>query len=151
MTKLLIKAKGIVFLLAIAVVWGVFIFGTYFGYFQLALVGLCILLKLLTVPINLLTQNFSWHSQFMKKFDLTKHQLKSWCFTLWLSNDQYINSVFKGMADHSISGRVGYLSLKGNKVAQVMEKVINFMFFVTVGQKNHCQESIEWDEIKCQN
>lgn len=150
MTKLFIKVKGLMLLLAIALVWGLFIFDTYFGYFQLAMVSLCLLLKLLSWPLSLLTQSFSWHSQFMKKFDQTKHQLKSWCFTLWLSNDQYINSLFKGMADHSISGRIGYLSLQGNKVAQVMERVIDFIFFVAVGQREHCKESIEWDEIKCQ-
>lgn len=150
MTKFYAHVKGVVFLLAIVLVWGLFIFDTVFGYLQLAMVGLCILLKLMSWPVNRLTQNFSWHSQFMKKFDQLKHQLKSWCFTLWLSNDQYINSIFKGMADHSISGRVGYLSLQGNKVAQVMEQVINFMFLVAVGQRDHCKESIEWDEIKCQ-
>lgn len=148
MTKLYTQIKGIMLLLGIALVWGLFIFDTYFGYFQLALVATCLLLKLLVKPINFITQKFSWHSQFMKTFNQIKHQLKSWCFTLWLSNDQYINSVFKGMADHSISGRVGYLALNGDKVAQVMEQVINFIFFVTIGQKNHCRESIEWDEIK---
>lgn len=149
MTKLLIELKGVIVLLAIAFIWGLFIFGTYFGYFQLAMAFLCALLKLLSWPINQLTHNFSWHSQFMDKFEQVKHQLKSWCFTLWLSNDQYINSLFNGLADHTISGRIGYLSLKGNRVAQVMEAVIDFIFLVVVGQRQHCRESIEWDEIKC--
>jgi len=41
--------------------------------------------------------------------------------------------------------------MKGNKTAQLMEKVIDGLFYLAIGQRNHCRESIEWDEVKtCQ-
>lgn len=151
MTNALSQIKAVFLLVAIVLVWGLFIFDTWFGYLQLAMVGLCLLLKLASKPIEFITRRYHWHQLFMLKFEGLKHQLNSWCFTLWLSNDQYINSVFKGMEDHSISGRVGYLSLQGNKSAQLMEKVIDVVFYLAIGQRNHCRESIEWDEVKaCQ-
>lgn len=151
MIKLIAQLKGVFLLLAVVLVWGLFIFDTYFGYFQLGMVGLCLLFKGVTYPLVFFTRRYAWHNLFMLKFNKIKHQLNSWCFTLWLSNDQYINSVFKGLEDHSISGRVGYLAMQGNKSALVMEKIINLGFFLATGQRNHCREAIEWDEVKlCQ-
>ena len=128
MVKLITQLKAFFLLLAVVVVWSLFIFDTYFGYFQLAMVLLCLLFKVMTKPIIFMTRRYAWHNLFMLKFNKTKHQLNSWCFTLWLSNDQYMNSVFKGMEDHSISGRIGYLAIQGNQSALVMEKIINFAF-----------------------
>jgi hypothetical protein len=147
MINLLSHCKAVVFLIAIVVVWGSFILFTPFGHFQILLTFLCFAFKLLTMVLALITKHRPWHDLFMLRLDSVKHQLNSWCFTLWLSSDQYINSVFRGNEDHSISGRVGYLSRKGSKTAQAMEKVIDFIFYIAIGQRNHCRSSIEYDEV----
>ena len=65
---------------------------------------------------------------------------------LLISIDQLANfAYFNGHYDHTISGRVGYMSLTTKKLHWVvLEAVINTLFFF---DKNHCYESIEWDEI----
>lgn len=141
--------KAAVLLLAIALIWGLFIFDTWFGLVQLYMAILCAIFNVLRWPFDSLFRRWAWHNMALINYDRVRHQLNSWCFTIWLANDQYINAIFKGNEDHSISGRVGYLSLNGNKPAMVMEKVIDLLFFVFTGQKNHCKESIEWDEVIC--
>jgi hypothetical protein len=41
---------------------------------------------------------------------------------------------------------VGYMSLNGSKTARHMERVIDWLFYIAIGQENHCRESIEYDE-----
>jgi hypothetical protein len=40
------------------------------------------------------------------------------------------------------------MAKNGSKTAQKMALVIDFMFYIAIGQRNHCAVSIEWDEIK---
>ena len=147
MIKYLTKIKAWALLIAIALVWGLFIFDTHFGHLQLAMLGLCGLLNASRKPLNFFFSRFSWYSKFQLKYERIRHQLNSWCFTLWLSNDQYINTVFRGNEDHSVSGRVGFLSVQGHLIAREMEKVIDAIFYVIVGQRRHCRDSIEKDEV----
>ena len=61
--------------------------------------------------------------------------------------DQVFNVLLlNGSEDHTISGRVGYKSLTTNKKRwRYAEKFINTLFWF---DKNHCFNSIEYDEIK---
>lgn len=147
MIDFLSKLKGIAFLLAIFVVWLVFIVFTPFGWFQVVLVIICLVVNGLMRLIDFATRRFWWYGIFILLSMAFQHWIKSWCFTLWLSNDQYINTLFGGREDHSISGRVGVRALANQKVALVMEKIINFPFYVIFGQRDHCRQSIEWDEV----
>ena len=64
---------------------------------------------------------------------------------LAIAIDQLFNAVLGGRPDHTISGRCGYHAKNGKKWAIVCEKIIDTLFF---WQKNHCRESIEWDEVE---
>lgn len=73
--------------------------------------------------------------------------LKERSYNYWLAQDQKVNAfIFGGNPDVTVSSKVGYLSASGDKTAKGMEYFIDFLFYVAVGQKNHCRESIEWDE-----
>lgn len=65
---------------------------------------------------------------------------------LLLTIDAFFNVlILDGSEDHSISGRVGYEALTtGKKNWLRAEKAINTLFF---WDKDHCRNSIEWDEI----
>lgn len=147
MIDFLSKLKGVAFLLAIVVVWLVFIVFTPFGWFQVVLVILCLVVNGLVKLVKFTTRRFWWHGLIILRPLGFQHWLRSWCFTLWLSNDQYINSIFWGREDHSISGRVGVRAIAKQKVALVMEKIINAVFYAVIGQRDHCRQSIEWDEV----
>ena len=59
--------------------------------------------------------------------------------------DQLVNRITFGKADHTISGRCGYWSLRGNKFARVLELLIDSFFY---WQESHCRASIEFDEVE---
>lgn len=73
--------------------------------------------------------------------------IRKWCLSIWIGQDQYINSVLFGNPDNTISSRVGMLSMMGNPVAKSLEKVIDGFFRITFKQQSHCRDSIENDEI----
>jgi hypothetical protein len=57
-----------------------------------------------------------------------------------------INAVHMGNADITISSKVGYMARQGSETAKRVAKVIDWLFWVTIKQKNHCEASIEHDE-----
>jgi len=65
-------------------------------------------------------------------------------FRVLVAIDQLANTLLGGRPDHTISGRVGYHALQGKTWAKAAERVINFLFFF---DPDHCQKSIEWDEV----
>lgn len=73
-------------------------------------------------------------------------KLKSYRYSLWISQDQDVNAIFFGNPDATISSRIGVLALMGSKTAYYMSEVIDWLFYKTVGQENHCVASIEHDE-----
>jgi hypothetical protein len=75
-------------------------------------------------------------------------QLRPYRYKLWIAQDQIVNAIHNGNPDETISSRVGYMARKGSKTAKKMAAVIDFIFYVAIGQRNHCAVSIEWDEIK---
>lgn len=72
---------------------------------------------------------------------------KGWRYHMWISDDQNINAILGGNADITISSRLGYHSVRGNPIAKRMAKVVDLLFKITVGQENHCEASIEKDEV----
>ncbi len=73
-------------------------------------------------------------------------RLKRYRYGVWLAQDQMVNAIFGGNHDVSVSSKLGYMSEQGSKTAIAMAKVVDWMFYVAVGQKNHCRASIERDE-----
>jgi len=75
-----------------------------------------------------------------------KESKRHYLMRVLIAFDQFFNVlVFNGRPDHTISGRVGYFAIKGEKWALYWEKIINTLFF---WQADHCRKSIEWDEMK---
>lgn len=72
--------------------------------------------------------------------------LKRYRYGLWIGQDQLINAMHNGNPDVTVSSKIGYMAMKGSNTALVMEKVVNFLFYISVGQKDHCKASIEYDE-----
>lgn len=64
-----------------------------------------------------------------------------------VSIDQLGNTLTGGKPDETISSRVGRNAMAGKKWALIAEKAINALFWVLVGQRNHCRDHIEWDEL----
>jgi len=81
----------------------------------------------------------------MEKKVKTNHMDKPYWFRVLISIDSLANTIFLGGSpDHTISGRVGYYAIKGEKWALNSEKVINTLFWF---DEDHCRSSIEWDEV----
>ena len=72
---------------------------------------------------------------------------KRWRYNMLIGQDNGINAFFfNGNPDISISSRVGWMAENGSKTARYMAVVIDFMFYISIGQENHCHVSIERDE-----
>jgi len=71
---------------------------------------------------------------------------KSYALRILISIDQLFNVLlFNGDEDHTISGMVGYKAFTTKKRRWLIaESIINTIFWL---DKNHCYNSIEWDEI----
>lgn len=111
-----IKSK--LFLLAVFFVWASLLLLTWRGWYQ-------IIITLAAIPF--------------KKLRLYRR-------SLWMAQDQDVNVIFGGNEDITVSSKVGYLSESGSKTALGMAKVIDFLFYIAIGQENHCIASIERDE-----
>lgn len=72
--------------------------------------------------------------------------LRKYRYALWISTDQLVNAIHLGSPDVTVSSKVGYMALKGSKTAQAMASVIDLLFYLAIGQKDHCLVSIEKDE-----
>lgn len=60
---------------------------------------------------------------------------------------QGLNAAAGGNPDQTYSGRTALAARKGKRGAIIREAAINLFFAVVRGQRNHCESSIEWDEI----
>lgn len=70
-------------------------------------------------------------------------KIRPYILNVWESVDQTVNAVGFGNMDHTISGRIGRAAMKGSRVALIMEKVVNALFWF---DPNHCRRAIEHDE-----
>lgn len=67
-------------------------------------------------------------------------------YKLWIAQDQMVNAIHNGNPDITVSSRVGYMALQGSKTAQAMAAIIDLLFYLAIGQRDHCRVSIEYDE-----
>jgi len=72
---------------------------------------------------------------------------KGWAYNLMIGEDQMVNAVHGGNMDTHVSGRVGWHSINGSRIALHMERPINLLFWIIRRQVNHCRSSIEYDEV----
>ena len=72
--------------------------------------------------------------------------LKRYGYSWWISTDQMVNVLHGGNPDITVASKIGYMAVQGSKTALAMEYVVNFLFYISVGQKDHCKASIEHDE-----
>lgn len=64
----------------------------------------------------------------------------------WMWTDQGVNVFHGGNEDVTVSSKVGYREEQGSKTAATMAAVINSLWYIGTGQKNHCISAIERDE-----
>ena len=116
------KAKAAIILIAVLVVWAALLLLTWRGWYQI----------------------FCTIAAFVSKHDA----VKAYNYKLWLAQDQDVNVIFNGSEDETISSRIGAAYLNGSKTAVGVRFIVDLLFYVAIQQKNHCIESIEWDEQK---
>ncbi len=82
----------------------------------------------------------------MKNQTVGDQNRKSYLLRLLIALDQFLCVLLlNGSEDHTISGRVGYKAVTvGSRPWLLAEKVINKLLWF---DKDHCRNSIEWDEI----
>lgn len=103
-------------LLSVAVTWLLFI----------------VIMSPLQIPVTLLAIPFKG--------------LRGYRYKIWIAQDQLVNALHNGNPDITVSSMVGYMSREGSKTARAIEVVIDWLFYISIGQKNHCLVSIEEDE-----
>lgn len=75
-----------------------------------------------------------------------KTGVRRYLLNILISIDQFVNTVFGGSPDETISSAVGRKAIEGRRWALILESIINPIFAV-LGDDNHCRKRIEWDEI----
>jgi len=108
--------KSKFFLLAVGVVWLFFI----------------IIMSPIQIPVTLLA--------------IKVRGLRGYRYGIWIAQDQLVNALLYGNPDVTVSSRVGWLTEQGSTTARYMAKFIDLMFYLAIGQENHCKASIEKDE-----
>ena len=116
-----------VLLITIAIVWS----GMWF--LHLDICGVTVYVGEVQAVITLLGLTNSSHLKRLSK-------------QFWLVQDQMVNVIFLGNAGVAVSSKVGTLTLMGSKTAGYMAVVIDFLFYIATGDKNHCVENIQHDE-----
>jgi len=61
--------------------------------------------------------------------------------------DQTANAAAGGNPDETISSRAAKEALAGNRWAIIREAAIDLIFALAAGQRHHCHNAIEWDEV----
>lgn len=64
-------------------------------------------------------------------------------YNILIALDQFVNVIFSGDPDETISSAVGRKSIRGIWWAKKLEMVIDWIFFVLIGEVGHCRNSIE--------
>lgn len=73
--------------------------------------------------------------------------LKRSGLAFWLWTDQGVNVLHGGDEDITVSSKVGKRKKMGSKTATTMAAVIDALWYIGTGQKNHCISAIERDEV----
>lgn len=80
----------------------------------------------------------------MKKLKSILAFIKLYVFNLLVSIDQLANTLLGGKPDETISSRAGKGALTGSVFWVTVAGVIDFIFLPF--ERDHCFNSIEWDE-----
>lgn len=72
--------------------------------------------------------------------------LRGYRYKLWISQDQLVNAIHNGNPDITVSSRIGWMAERGSRTASAMAVVVDWLFYIAIGQVNHCRASIERDE-----
>ena len=72
--------------------------------------------------------------------------MKRYLLNLLIAIDQGGNAFFGGNPDETISSRVGRAALRRNTFGMIAARVIDWLFENLTGERDHCANSIEWDE-----
>lgn len=72
--------------------------------------------------------------------------LRGYRYKIWIAQDQLVNAIHNGNPDITVSSRIGWMAEQGSKTAASMAVVVDWLFYVAIGQVNHCRASIERDE-----
>lgn len=113
--------KSRLVLLTILVLWASLLIGTWRGWYQ-------ILVTILAWVLN-------------------NEKLNLYRYGLWIAQDQDVNALIFGNPDVTVSSKLGYMKQQGSRTAQYAANVVDKMFYIAVGQVNHCVASIEHDEL----
>lgn len=71
----------------------------------------------------------------------------AWLKRVLIAFDQCWNAIFNGNEDETISSRVGKMAECGSRLGIALEGLIDCIFAVLFGQRDHCRASIERDEL----
>lgn len=80
-------------------------------------------------------------------FAIKNERLRRYVWGFWIWQDQAVNTILGGNPDVTVSSKVGYMAEQGSNTAIAMAYAIDWLFYIAVGQKNHCAVSIERDEV----
>lgn len=73
--------------------------------------------------------------------------MRKYLLNLAIALDQFINALFGGNPDETISSAVGRKDLDGRWWARLARPCIDWIFSL-LGEEDHCYKSIEWCEFK---
>jgi hypothetical protein len=71
----------------------------------------------------------------------------NWLYSLLLSQDHITNAILGGHYLTTISSLLGHLRLQGSKTGTAVANVVDWGFYVTIGQENHCTVSMELTDV----
>ena len=101
---------------------------------SVALVWLVLIIAMLPLqlPVTLLAWPFK--------------KLRGYRYKIWIAQDQMVNAIHNGNPDITVSSRIGWMAEQGSRTAAAMAVVVDLLFYISIGQRNHCAVSIERDE-----
>ena len=76
--------------------------------------------------------------------------MKSYLWNVAKALTQLFNALTGGNEDQSFSGRTGIAFLLNKRWAKIVKPLIDWVFNKIKGEKDHCENSIEWDEVDSQ-
>lgn len=73
--------------------------------------------------------------------------MKRYVWGVLIAMTQGLNAVAGGNPDQTFSGRTALSARKGGRFAIIREAFIDLVFAVIAGERHHCENSIEWNEV----
>jgi len=110
--------KAKFFLLSVAILW-------------LSMIAQLLPLQLIVMIICIATKNPKW---------------REWNYSIWMIQDQLVNVILSGHHLTTVSSTLGMMSYT-SKTAQSMRVVVDYLFKIFAGQKNHCRAAIEVEDV----